>query len=143
MTKRNASPAAKELLAGAGIPVHTANEHTANDADRLQEQLEEILKSMKYEEYLKTRHWRELRKYVIRRRGKKCSLCGAAELLDVHHKTYDNRGREHFHLDDLIVLCRNCHGQHHKGEKGNVVEEVFRKLLEKASRRAGVEPKAD
>lgn len=37
------------------------------------------------------------------------------QTLDVHHRTYKNRGNEKF--ADLIVLCRACHSKHHgKGD---------------------------
>jgi len=45
-------------------------------------------------------------------RDKKCLLCGSEKNLEVHHK--DNRGAKckvspNHSLDNLVVLCRNCH----------------------------------
>ena len=33
--------------------------------------------------------------------------------LQVHHKTYLHHGKEVFYLEDLIVLCDNCHHNEH------------------------------
>jgi hypothetical protein len=38
--------------------------------------------------------------------------------LDVHHRTYENKGKEK--LGDLTVLCRECHTKFHKGTSDEV-----------------------
>jgi len=47
-----------------------------------------------------------------------CEICGekSKKLLNVHHKNYDNKGNELFHLTDLVVLCFNCHHKFHEKE---------------------------
>jgi hypothetical protein len=43
---------------------------------------------------------------------RRCERCGTqCETLDVHHRTYENRGTER--PDQLEVLCRLCHGIAH------------------------------
>ncbi|WP_416212660.1 HNH endonuclease [Nostoc sp. DedQUE04] len=37
----------------------------------------------------------------------------ATESLQVHHLTYENHGKEHEHLEDLITLCDDCHKKQH------------------------------
>ena len=68
---------------------------------------------MPYEEYLKTNHWKKVRKLVFKRAKYKCELCMAKGVLHPHHKTYKNRGNKHNHLEDIIVLCESCHSKIH------------------------------
>lgn len=70
------------------------------------------LNLMPYEEYLKTEHWAEISAEAKKRAGNACQLCNASgTTLDVHHRTYERRGFER--LDDLTVLCRQCHAKFH------------------------------
>lgn len=75
-----------------------------------------ILRSMKYEEYLKTNYWRAVSKSV--RNVEKCALCGSTENLQVHHLTYEHRGCEHLFPEDIQCLCKDCHLKvHHELNK--------------------------
>ena len=70
------------------------------------------LKTMDYKEYVKTDHWQQFRIKAIEYAGHACQLCGAKDaVLQVHHKTYVNRGCET--LNDVDVLCRACHDLQH------------------------------
>jgi hypothetical protein len=74
----------------------------------------------KYETYLLSQHWRE---FSIRAKVAKrycCEECHTTEEkarkkfrqgLNVHHKTYENLGREK--LSDVEVLCYGCHMARH------------------------------
>lgn len=64
-----------------------------------------------YAEYLKSDHWQHMRELALRHYGTNCVLCGNTPV-DVHHRTYARKGREW--LEDLIVLCRNCHKKFHR-----------------------------
>ncbi len=74
----------------------------------------------KYGEYLKTDYWITVSKAVKARAGYRCQICNSQHDLQAHHRTYDHRGKELDHLDDLICLCRRCHetfhGKHNVGE---------------------------
>lgn len=75
------------------------------------------LRSMLYSEYLRTPEWRDKRKSALSRALYRCQLCnvnGNDEnvILQVHHRTYENLGREL--SSDLIVLCKPCHYRHHR-----------------------------
>lgn len=73
------------------------------------------LKSIPYEDYLKTDHWQHFRAEALKNAHHTCQLCGNQNLLlDVHHRTYRNKGRETFL--DVIVLCRECHEMFHKNK---------------------------
>jgi len=72
------------------------------------------LKAMDYPEFLETKYWKVISRYVKYRQDYKCQLCGSKDNLNVHHKNYDIRGEEyHYWKEDLIVLCKNCHAKFH------------------------------
>lgn len=67
----------------------------------------EFLRSLPYNEYRKTKHWRSLRAAVRSRAGGACEACGAQGSTDTHHRSYERLGEER--LSDLVALCRDCH----------------------------------
>lgn len=69
------------------------------------------LRSMPYDEYLKTEHWQNVRATALMRADNRCQLCNSPHQLHVHHRTYENRGRET--SQDVIVLCKKCHAKFH------------------------------
>ena len=71
----------------------------------------ELLREMPYPDYLAGKHWLALREEAWRYYGRSCVLCGSTERLEVHHRSYRNRGSET--MADLIVLCHRCHARHH------------------------------
>lgn len=71
----------------------------------------DYLKTMEYEEYLKTDHWIHFRNETYKFFRNKCQVCGSKENINIHHKTYENRGRETF--NDVICLCHECHEKFH------------------------------
>ena len=60
-----------------------------------------------YQEYLKTPHWKELRKRKLKQQKYTCEVCDCKFHLQVHHLTYERLGHER--LKDLAVLCPKCH----------------------------------
>ena len=73
------------------------------------------LRTMPYDAYLRTGHWRHVRVLALRRAGGRCQVCNdvgsKGKPLDVHHRTYERRGNER--AEDVIVLCRRCHELYH------------------------------
>jgi 5-methylcytosine-specific restriction endonuclease McrA len=63
-------------------------------------------------EYLKSDHWKNLRKEKLAENGKICESCGRKNNLDIHHLDYKNL--YDVTLEDLKVLCRKCHNDEHK-----------------------------
>ncbi|WP_056683909.1 HNH endonuclease [Cytobacillus solani] len=53
------------------------------------------------------------RKKALRYYGDSCNRCGINENLQVHHK---DRNRSNNELDNLEVLCYDCHSEEHKNE---------------------------
>lgn len=79
---------------------------------KLRKDLCKELNALPYQQYLQTRHWKLLRSKALKKAKGKCQLCNASgQQLDVHHRTYDHKGRES--LSDLIVLCHDCHSKFH------------------------------
>lgn len=70
-----------------------------------------------YRDYLKTEHWKNIRKLIRKKYNNKCKNCKTSERLEVHHKTYRNIGNEL--LSNLVLLCRDCHQQVHDQSNSN------------------------
>lgn len=73
------------------------------------------LASMPYEAYLRSPEWQARRRAALARAGHRCQVCNATAQLQVHHRTYERRGREE--PGDLTVLCDGCHGRHHSAAR--------------------------
>jgi len=83
----------------------------------------EELAAMPYNDFLKTRYWEIIRKRKLKDVHYQCELCLRKDHLHVHHKTYDNHGKEIDHYKtDLIVLCKGCHAKHHDKVAGGIPE---------------------
>jgi 5-methylcytosine-specific restriction endonuclease McrA len=87
------------------------------------------LKTMPYKQYLQTEHWQKFRKEALEWADYRCQLCNNGNTtLNVHHRTYENRGNES--LEDVIVLCKDCHEKFHnitKIEKDKIPIKTKRK----------------
>lgn len=94
-----------------------------------------------YREYLSGDHWQDVRRrYWASKLAKKacCAGCGATSKLNLHHRTYKRIGEEW--LTDLILACRDCHGEIHDFE---AVEQVHvwratKKVLRSARKEKGL-----
>jgi hypothetical protein len=67
---------------------------------------------MSYQDYLRSPEWLARRQHELQRAGNKCQLCSGRYRLEVHHNTYERVSAEW--PTDLIVLCRDCQGWHHR-----------------------------
>jgi len=85
--------------------------------DSVNEQKADDLQNMTYSDYLQSQEWQETRSGALKRANYRCQLCNRSGRLNVHHRTYERRGREY--ASDLTVLCEECHAKHH-GVKENV-----------------------
>ena len=68
---------------------------------------------MTYKEYLSTPYWKLVSMLAKKKAGYKCQLCGSDYNLNVHHRTYEHKGTEILNMNDLIVLCQECHSKFH------------------------------
>lgn len=71
-----------------------------------------LLRSIPYDEYLKSKHWQSVKTSALCRFSERCAICNSKESLNVHHRTYANLGNES--EDDTTVLCQPCHELFHK-----------------------------
>ena len=74
---------------------------------------------LNYRNYLRSEHWQQV-KDAIKLRDRCCQLCTSFLNLEVHHKTYKNKGNELENLGDLVLLCSNCHTKVHQDETHNL-----------------------
>ena len=68
-----------------------------------------------YHLYIASPAWNRKRQQALRHHGNACRICRKTFDLQVHHKHYRTLGRES--MKDLDVLCRDCHANHHEGDK--------------------------
>ena len=89
-----------------------------NDVRKTRDLDEEMIithaKKMKYKDFLRTLYWK-----VVSMKKKsdfffRCQMCNGTKMLSTHHRTYDIIGKEMLNMQDLTVLCSNCHGKHHE-----------------------------
>lgn len=79
------------------------------------EQFDKIIKG-KTKEFVEEREIPNvIRKEVKKKYGNKCAHCNTSKYLQIHHKEYFSKGGQHT-LDNLILLCADCHAEEHKGE---------------------------
>jgi len=80
------------------------------------------INQISHRRYLQSSKWQEVRNVALRHYGKTCNKCGDYAT-DVHHLYYpDVKGEEE--MEDLEVLCRDCHEAIHGIERGNGCDEV-------------------
>lgn len=67
----------------------------------------------RYSEYLKSEHWKSVRRRVIARDSFACQLCGRrveVNTAHVHHLSYDTYNLIGYSLPaECVTLCRSCH----------------------------------
>lgn len=81
--------------------------------------------------YLASPVWKAKRGEALAFYGCKCNRCGEWGN-DVHHKTYERTGGNEL-MEDLEVLCRECHEAHHDAEKcssrGSGIRMIHRRAI--------------
>lgn len=71
-----------------------------------------LAKAMPNDVFERTMYWRQVTSHVMRTR-ERCHRCAYPARLLTHHLTYEHRGLEHQHLEDLELLCQWCHDAEH------------------------------
>lgn len=67
----------------------------------------------KYIEYInRSSEWKLKREETFKLKGKKCQRCFSKKRLHVHHGTYSRLYNEDI-VNDLYILCNNCHEEYH------------------------------
>lgn len=58
-------------------------------------------------------HWEAVRNARLDLAGHRCEVCNTSSgTLHAHHRTYARQGHEL--VEDVLILCRSCHGLFHK-----------------------------
>jgi len=74
-----------------------------------------IVTRKQYLEYINSPRWKKKKNKFLKYYGRICMKCGRTPkdnvFIDVHHINYQNLGFETY--KDVIILCRECHGQYH------------------------------
>lgn len=92
----------------------------------------ETLKKMKYEDFLQTDYWKLVSEQARINAHYKCQLCGCNDKkLNVHHNTYEHRGEEFKHMEDLICLCEDCHNFYHRKDYLELIDRTYENLLQR------------
>jgi hypothetical protein len=98
-----------------------------------------ILGYNNYSSYLSGTHWRSLREFYIDERGISCTGECGRDGTQLHHKTYERLGKEL--LDDLVLLCSDCHSSLHKREhmaiKGGM-STALRRIIKQNKKSRGI-----
>ncbi len=81
------------------------------------EAISEHITGMDYQEFLNTPYWKAIAAHTKYKAGYRCQVCDKRENLATHHRNYDIHGREHAHMQELTVLCDDCHSKFHDIEK--------------------------
>lgn len=78
--------------------------------------MSEYMNTMEYKRFLNTTYWHMVSIIVRSRYKYHCCICGkkADKYLDTHHLSYEHKGYEFKYLNDLVLVCRNCHHDLHE-----------------------------
>ena len=83
-----------------------------------------------YADFLNSVEWEWVRwNMLLRVADYRCQICNSEESLQVHHRSYDRLGEEHFSAaarKNLVVLCSRCHYRHHRPELHTGIRENSR-----------------
>ncbi len=90
-----------------------------------------------YHEYLRSAEWAQKRSFVIGLYGAVCTSCGSTNHIQVHHKSYKNLHSE-AEIDDLIVLCRDCHEVEHEADGYRKFNRNRRREMQSRNKKGGM-----
>jgi len=78
-----------------------------------QDRLRLAIRALPYNRFLSTAYWFAVSDRAKIKAGFRCQVCNRKGRIDAHHRSYQNHGSEHEHLEDITVLCRGCHALFH------------------------------
>lgn len=86
---------------------HTAR-HRSKLARRLERQGISSIAGLSYDQYLRSTLWKEIREWVIKAQGGRCSICDR-QAEEVHHHDYTDKTMWGEKSEGLVGLCSRCH----------------------------------
>ncbi len=64
--------------------------------------------------------WERNRLIVLKRDGRRCTICGSTNRLHVHHRRdWDQNDPSTHELDNLVTVCASCHRRLHPAKRGS------------------------
>lgn len=81
------------------------------------DEVAKALKKLSYDEFLLTFYWDIIKRRMRGLADNRCRVCNSDSLLNVHHRTYEHHGYEIQNLNDLTVLCEECHTLYYEAGK--------------------------
>lgn len=96
-----------------------------------------------YYHLLKNPLWFNKRKKIVERDGNKCTVCGSAKKLEVHHTFYyrDKPVPWKYPDNSLLTLCHKCHVKYHKEHKIEIKDRTIKKTKQMFKKKIVVEKK--
>ena len=74
--------------------------------------------------------WERVRRIVLNRDGWRCTKCGRAGRLEVHHKHHLEHHGPMYDQENLVTMCRACHiNEHRKPRPRTPSEAAWDQLL--------------
>lgn len=96
------------------------------------------LRSMPYQQFLKTAYWFAVSMTAKAKAGRRCQVCNNPNGIEAHHRTYSNLGKEYL-TNDVVVLCTLCHGLFHGHSTPSLPEATPNKKAARIARRRSLE----
>lgn len=96
----------------------------------------------KYNNFLKSEWWKDIRQKTVKRGRGRCKACGSDQIVHVHHYNYRYKyaGKASKAVKDTILLCPSCHKAFHDqfGSKADMTEETekFLKQVHRGMKKA-------
>ena len=75
------------------------------------------------------RGWRRIRLRILERDGWRCTRCGRAGRLEVHHRRPLHEGGHPTDPANLATVCRDCHLRAHRRPR-DPAREAWRRLVD-------------
>jgi 5-methylcytosine-specific restriction endonuclease McrA len=99
------------------------------------------LKRLSYNDFLFTAYWKIITAHVKSKKGSHCCACPVTDGLEVHHRTYENHGREiETWESDLNPFCGRCHSIFHTVTNKTIPNGDFVALERKSGRHPNRHP---
>ena len=78
--------------------------------------------------HTRLRGWSSFRRRLLNERGWRCSECGKAGALEIHHKRRLHEGGDPFDESNCAILCSGCHIAVHRPPP-DPAREAWKKLV--------------
>ena len=88
-------------------------------------------KGSRFHAALNPRVWARVRRAMLDAAGWRCTRCGLASRLEVHHRIPLEKGGDAYADSNLQVLCVSCHVDHHRQTSTDPERFAFRAYVQR------------